>query len=170
MSIRDNKRFMSKVSIDPVSGCWNWTASKTHGGYGRWVIRKGKSMAAHRFAYIVNNGEVDVDLDMDHLCRNRGCVNPEHLEPVTRKENLYRGNTLTASRAAQTHCKRGHELAGDNLEILRNGTRRCKTCKHAQTLEYRRTPIGKARKAEYDRLRREKEKNDDSQRCEEDCN
>ena len=131
MSIRDNKRFMSKVSIDPVSGCWNWTASKTHGGYGRWVIRKGKSMAAHRFAYIVNNGEVDVDLDMDHLCRNRACCNPKHLEPVTNTENQKRGLKGTL----KTHCARGHAYVEGNIYRHKSNGRirsRCLTCTRAK--------------------------------------
>lgn len=153
-NLQQDQRFMAKVSIDSNTGCWNWTGSTNWGGYAR-ITRGNKSQSAHRYAYMFIHGPVSSSLDLDHLCRNRRCVNPHHLDPVTRKENLYRGKTLTASRAAQTHCKRGHELKGSNLELLRNGTRRCKACKNQLTAEYRATEEGRRKKAIYDKQRRE---------------
>ena len=81
---------------------------------------------AHRVAYEIIKGKIPDGLDLDHLCRNKVCVNPDHLEAVTRRENLMRGNTIIAKEVKQTHCKRGHPLSGNNLYFY--GFRRCKKC------------------------------------------
>jgi len=86
--------FIAKFDIDN-QGCWNWTACKSR-GYGRFgstKSNKGKSHRAHRYAYQTIIGEIPEGLVLDHLCRNPGCVNPQHLEPVTQKENIRRGDT-----------------------------------------------------------------------------
>lgn len=77
--------------VDPETGCWNWSKTLTSNGYG--VIKKQgfRQLMAHRFIYQRERGPVPDHLDMDHLCRNRACVNPDHLEPVSRSENLRRG-------------------------------------------------------------------------------
>ena len=106
-------RFWPKVNKDgPIwneTPCWVWTAAKTW-GYGSFRIGgKGSLMAkAHRVAYELLVGPVPDGLDLDHLCRNRACVNPAHLEPVTRQTNLLRGHGLTAAHASATHCPQGH--------------------------------------------------------------
>lgn len=89
-------RFWSKVNAD--GPCWEWTAAIGQtGGYGKYSLPlndgsgKGRYVYAHRYAYEILVGPVDESLDLDHLCRNRKCVNPDHLEPVTRRENLRRG-------------------------------------------------------------------------------
>lgn len=135
-------RFFSKIEVNEETGCWEWKAF-THKGYARLNVA-GKIVEAHRWIYQQLVG-IPEGMHLDHLCRVRYCVNPEHLEPVTNKENLMRGESVVAKRAKQTHCSRGHELNGTNLSILTtNGFkhRRCLKC-HAIRESARR-----ARKAE----------------------
>jgi hypothetical protein len=73
-------------------------------------------------------GEIPRGMTLDHICRNRDCCNPAHLEPVTVKENILRGDSLSARNARKTHCHRGHPLAGDNLSLPPSGGRKCKAC------------------------------------------
>jgi hypothetical protein len=114
---------LSRVTIDQ-NGCWIWRGKRrTKGGYATY-----QNTTAHRFVYKQLVGDVRADWDVDHLCRVRDCVNPEHLEAVTRRENLMRGNTRTAQRAAQTHCVHGHEFTPQNTYIKRNGCRACRKC------------------------------------------
>jgi len=107
-------------------------------GYGRYkpAERQGISRA-HQFAYIEWIGPIPVGLVVDHLCRNRACCNPAHLEPVTNRENLMRGDTAAARLAAQTHCIHGHEFSKDNTYIKPEGTRACKACLRRRRREYR---------------------------------
>lgn len=91
------------------SGCWEWTGAVDLNGYGV-VYGNGRMRKAHRVLYEKANGTVPHGLELDHLCRNRKCVNPDHLEPVTHRENILRGVGTAASRARQTHCKHGHEF------------------------------------------------------------
>lgn len=90
------------------SSCWEWTRYK-ESGYGR-LKRNGRHVLAHRFFYETCFGPVSTGLDLDHLCRNRWCCNPDHLEPVTRRENILRGIGVAAIAARKTHCVRGHPL------------------------------------------------------------
>jgi len=125
-------RFWSKVSPCPMSGCWIWTAGLTTYGYGTfgWRWRQG-AMAAHLVAYRALVGEPTTGLTLDHLCRTRCCVNPAHLEQVSRGENVRRGEAGRATGAkqrAKTHCPHGHEYAGENLYVTKVGARQCKTC------------------------------------------
>ena len=85
------KRFTDKIEIDTDSECWNWTAAIFKGlGYGKFNFN-GKTCYAHRVSYELHVGEIPSGLQIDHLCRNRKCVNPDHLEPVTHIENIRRG-------------------------------------------------------------------------------
>lgn len=112
------------------NGCWDWVGAHTPKGYGRYHYKK-QYKAAHRVLYESVNGPVPDGLTIDHLCRNRGCVNPAHLEPVTMRENILRGESFAAVGARQTHCKHGHLLAGDNVLRQRVTGRRCRTCRQA---------------------------------------
>ena len=119
-------RFMEKVRLDE-SGCGLWTSVTTWANYGRFKVN-GRFVQAHRWAYEYFKGPIPPGLQLDHLCRNRNCVNPAHLEPVTNRENLLRGDTLSARNTAKTHCPQGHPYAGDNLYIDPFGKRQCRTC------------------------------------------
>lgn len=117
------------------ANCWTWRGKYIHNGYGQmWQKRIRKSVYAHRYAYEQFVGPIPDGLQLDHLCRNRGCVNPAHLEPATNRVNVLRGMGPTALNARKTHCKRGHPLVPENLYILagpsRGGyvSRECKTC------------------------------------------
>lgn len=104
------------------SGCWQWTGRLDIDGYGGISVR-GAKLLAHRFSWIVFRGEIPAGLTLDHLCRNRACVNPDHLEPVDLRTNILRGTSLSAQRARQTKCQRGHALDGGTPR-----RRKCKTC------------------------------------------
>lgn len=120
---------LSKIELGPA--CWEWRGKRQPNGYGKLWIRglPGDGQGyAHRVVYELLVGPIPVGLDLDHLCRNRGCVNPAHLEPVTRRTNLVRGQTIPARKVAQTHCVRGHLFDKANTCIRRNGTRLCRAC------------------------------------------
>lgn len=113
--------------VNRTDDCWLWTGTPS-GSYGRIRVN-GVRVQAHRFAYTEIAGRHIPDgLHLDHLCRNRLCVNPDHLEPVTHRENCLRGVSPAAQQARQTECSQGHPLAGDNLHV-RRGKRECKTCR-----------------------------------------
>lgn len=123
-----SERFWSKVDKTYAGSCWPWLGTQAGQGYGVFHPERGKAVRAHRFAYEDAVGPIPEGKQLDHLCRNRICVNPSHLEPVTSKENTLRGIGPTALNAQKTHCSYGHELFGDNLKIDRHGYRRCREC------------------------------------------
>jgi hypothetical protein len=133
-------RFLAYV--DPVeSGCWEWRGFRDPTGYGRAtsVIERRQKQLAHRAAYTLFVGSIPSGLHIDHLCRNRGCVNPDHLEPVTQRENNRRQS------AAVTHCPHGHTLA--DAYRWRN-TRKCRTCQlHRTRARYDRERLERAERA-----------------------
>jgi hypothetical protein len=128
-------RFWTKARVVPCGGCWEWTGVVSGNGYGRFDVYAGpkprdwRTLYAHRFAYELLVGPIPPGLHIDHLCRNRLCVNPTHLEPVTQAENNRRGRSPIAANLAKTHCLRGHELRGDNVRLTPGGRGRvCRTC------------------------------------------
>lgn len=124
------ERLYAKAVAGP-NGCIVWTAAKTPNGYGKFQLGVRKTGLAHRIAYELKVGPVPAGLHLDHLCRNRLCINHWHLEPVTCKENLMRGEGPPALNAAKTHCPQGHPYSGSNL-ITSGGRRACRTCKNGQ--------------------------------------
>jgi hypothetical protein len=131
------ERIASKIEVDE-NNCWLWTATQNGYGYGK-LWWSGSTRRAHRVVYQLLVGEIPASLQLDHLCRVRHCVNPAHLEPVTGRENLLRGDTIPAKCAAKTHCPKGHLLVGDNLvpSDLKRGHRACLTCHRERDRAYR---------------------------------
>lgn len=124
-------RLWSKVD---VGVCWLWTASVRPDGYGQFRDAELRTVVlAHRYVYELLVGPIPDGLTLDHLCRVRHCVNPDHLEPVTRRINIQRGFSPSTTNAKRTMCAKGHPLSGKNLYIRpggrKAGMRTCRTCK-----------------------------------------
>lgn len=127
---RHNQRvafFWANVDEGGEDDCWLWQRRLTSRGYGQMRGFDGQ-VSSHRFAYELLVGPVPEGLQLDHLCRNRACCNPAHLEPVTVRENLLRGETINARNAGKTHCVHGHEYTPENTYLDGKG-RQCRTCR-----------------------------------------
>jgi len=118
------QRFTKFIQLDILSGCWIWRGCLDKDGYGQFKA-KGKMLFAHRFSYEYYNGKMPNGLVTDHLCRTPACVNPDHLEPVTLRENIRRGRNWNRER---THCPEGHPYSEGNTRVWKDGVRRCKIC------------------------------------------
>lgn len=129
-------RLMAKVKKDE-NGCWVFQGARSKAGYG-YIGMGGKAdgtAPTHRVTYLHFKGPIPESLVLDHLCRNRACCNPEHLEPVTRKENTRRGLRGPGwGERDITHCKRGHEFTPENTYRSKVG-RVCRACKLARDAE-----------------------------------
>ncbi len=118
---------LARISVQSETGCWIWQRYKEK-GYGRMKIG-GHFFLSHRVAYTGWKGPIPDGKVLDHLCRNPSCCNPDHLEPVTSRENVLRGNTIPASHASKTHCANGHEYTDETTRYRKqDGSRECRIC------------------------------------------
>lgn len=136
MNKRTLLRFQKHIELDLLTACWLWKRYRDKDGYGKFRSNEETTTLVHRISYEHWNGKIPKSLTIDHLCRNTSCCNPSHLEVVTLKENILRGNTIAAMHSKKTHCKNGHELSGDNLRLC-TGRRRCKTCEYISSKKHR---------------------------------
>lgn len=126
-------RYADKIALTE-SGCVEWIASINGSGYGTFGAGGGRTVMAHRWSYEYHVGPISDGLDLDHLCRNRKCVNPAHLEPVTTRTNLLRGVGVGCANAKKTHCPKGHPYSGDNLYVPPGRSNRaCRSCRRKET-------------------------------------
>lgn len=126
-------RFWSHV--DKTASCWLWRLATGRHGYGILQFA-GRTWLAHRVAYAFVNGPIAADMTLDHLCRVRSCVNPSHLEVVTRVANIMRGIGVGAVNSRKTHCLKGHPFSGTNL-VVRGRRRICRECERDRQRQWR---------------------------------
>lgn len=131
---KDIDYLLSKIDVS-IHGCWVWQGQITAKGYPRIQETKPKrhNIAVHRLSYQLFIGGLDKGLTIDHLCSNRACINPDHLEQVTQGVNTLRGRGYTAMKARQTTCIKGHELK----TLTTTGHRYCLVCTNARNKIYR---------------------------------
>jgi hypothetical protein len=142
------ERFFKRVSPEPNSGCWLWTGNAIPAGYGQFRVGSmadgsRRYVMAHRFSFEAAKGAIPKGMCLDHLCRMPLCVNPDHLEPVTRGENVRRGltgnpetNGGARHNRSKTHCPKGHPYNPENTYVNRLGHRSCRACQRAAQLRY----------------------------------
>jgi hypothetical protein len=136
------KRFLSKIKKDKNSFCWIWIGTISWKGYGTFCVmknRKSFNTNAHRVSYMIYKGEIPEGMTVHHICHNKKCVNPNHLELKTNYENRLEGNCWSAVNARKTHCKNGHEFNKENIYYhLRNGSLRryCRLCRIEATKKW----------------------------------
>lgn len=133
------ERFWSKVEMGSDLECWPWIAC-TVSGYGQFSLGN-RNVPAHRLAYELLIGPIPDGLVLDHLCRNKACCNPAHLDAVTQRENVLRGEGFAARNVKLTHCAQGHEFTSENIQWI-GTTRRCRICSR------RTSRVAKARRRE----------------------
>lgn len=123
---------------EPNSGCYLWTGAYVGDGYGTVTVRR-RTWPAHRLSYTLAKGDIPFGFDVDHTCKVTSCINPDHLEAVTRQVNVLRSSAPAAARArfaAMTHCKRGHEFTAKNTRLSKDGFRVCRVCERSRWEEW----------------------------------
>lgn len=133
-------KILKKILINPNTGCWIWQGFIDPDGYARSEIRGGKNKFVHRISYEAFIGKIDKGMSIDHICRNRKCCNPQHLQTLSIKDNLFSGNSISAINKRKTHCKRGHEFNEENTYIIRK-SRVCKECAKIGMIKYKNNKI-----------------------------
>lgn len=128
-------RLLHRIQIDQATGCWNWMGGNNGRGYGVIGLNH-RSWYVHRISHLLFIGPIPDGFEVDHLCKNRGCCNPFHLEAVPQSVNNARSASCCALNALKTHCKRGHLLDGENLYRTAAG-RSCKRCHKIKTKEWK---------------------------------
>lgn len=136
----NDQLFLSALSIED-GGCWKYPNTPNHDGYIR-VSVKGRKVMTHRYSLMLRAVFIPVDCEVDHLCRNRWCCNPDHLQIVTHAENMRRGTGMDRIHAVKTHCVNGHEFTTESTYRNPRGFRNCKVCRriHDKNRKPRREP------------------------------
>lgn len=130
------ERLERNISYEPNSGCWLWSGAISNRSYGS-IFYEGRMQKAHRVTWTLRNGPIPEGLELDHLCRTRSCCNPDHLEPVTREENLRRGEHKNGKQGVE-NCPLGHPYSPENTMIRKEtGWRTCRTCARHKTRLWR---------------------------------
>jgi hypothetical protein len=127
------QRLLAKIQRDEATGCWNWTGGHHPDGYGLISVHD-KTRPAHRVSFELYREPIPEKMQIHHICRNKRCVNPNHLSFHTCREHLLLDDTLAAANTAKTHCPKGHPYFGENLYVSPCGDRHCRTCKRAADL------------------------------------
>lgn len=132
------ERIQAKITPVTESGCWLWMGAIGTGGYAR-VFWQGKNSTAHRVVYQLLRGPISKALTLDHLCRVRCCVNPDHLEPVSLRVNIKRGEGIGVQNERKTHCPAGHPYNEKNtyFNAASGGGRICRPCNNLHTKHYK---------------------------------
>ncbi len=150
-------RLFSRIEPNPVTECWVYTGALNPKGYGQFALETlGNTVLVHRLVYQIMVGPLPKKLVLDHLCRNRACCNPDHLEPVTSRENWYRGESPFALNAKKTHCKRGHEFTLENTRRSKKGARICRACSVEYQRKLRESPYWAEKYRQYAARQRER--------------
>jgi len=121
------QRIANKLMPIPESGCFIWTGQEERGGYGM-VWFEGKKRLVHRVVWQLERGAIEAGKSLDHLCRVRGCVNPNHLEPVDTRTNILRGSGRASVNSRKTMCQKGHPFTKENTYVTAKGERVCRIC------------------------------------------
>jgi hypothetical protein len=126
-------------SVEKTDSCWIWKGCVNERGYGQTTSTYGRTVRVHRFAYELLKGAIPVGKELDHLCRVRNCVNPDHLEVVSHRENCLRGTSMVALNVLKRHCPQGHpyDEANTYLSPSRGGQRICRICARLHNARYR---------------------------------
>lgn len=124
--------------VDKTESCWLWRGYVAPTGYGMfWYPERKRTVYAHRVAYELKRGPIPASMEIDHICRVRNCVRPDHLEVVTTRENLLRSTCASAKHAKKTHCPKGHPYDRDNTYLHPDGSRRCRICRAEWHIRHR---------------------------------